>query len=730
MKDPAQFNLFPPEEEVELTQLSDLELGQSTNTDAPTQLSGSNAKEKYAHLGTVGSGAMGEILLVRDQELRRKVAYKKVHAGMTHNRKVMDRFFTEAQITAQLDHPNIVPIYSLEVSSQGEIGYSMKLIQGKTLKELMIEARKQFDQTGKVDEDHSLLTLIEHFLKVCDAMHYSHIKGVIHRDLKPANIMVGRYNEVYVMDWGIAKVIAQPEKPVDDEVVQLIHSDADEPVMERTQLGQILGTPRYMSPQQAAGKNNELDARCDQFSLGLILFELMTLKPAFTAKTQIDLLKKVLKAELPPFVHYSAKVRIATELQAIVRKATALKTHMRYENVADLADDLRRFLRGEAVLAQPDNVLQKLVRLIGQHSQITLGVVLALFMLLSGSVIWSQYQQQQAMLRAQTHSNKMTSFLMAVAKRAQLIDGQFNGFEMMLERLSGVAVQLLEFGQPSSDPLFTHLDFYQVKSAPPDLSESKVYAAKISTDWANFKLSPGVSQTELEPLMRQISPLRHTFRYIALQSKNQASTKLKAESARSLILQQGVPMVWAFLGLKQGLLFNYPGNTGYNPQYDARKRPWYTLSLKQEGPNWKSPYIDASGNGWVLPCTLPLHDSKGQFLGVAGVEMTLEYIKHQFLEIKDMPGVTNSYILDEQGQVIASTQEKNEKFAQGTLIDTARELKPFPKTEVLKLLMQKNSGIFEEQTKEANRVYAFYPIHSLGWTYLVEAEPPKLRVGI
>ena len=94
-----------------------------------------------------------------------------------------------------------------------------------------------------------------------------------------------------------------------------------------------------------------------------------------------------------------------------------------------------------------------------------------------------------------------------------------------------------------------------------------------------------------------------------------------------------------------------------------------------------------------------------------------------------MPGIKNSYILDEQGQVIASTQEKNEKFAQGTLIDTARVLKPFSKSEVLKLLLQKKSGIFEEKTKHANRVYAFYPIHSLGWTYLVEAETPKLMAG-
>lgn len=717
----SDFNPFPPEEEVELTQLSDLE---TTPSGPDTPAHGSSTRDKYAMLGTVGSGAMGEVLLARDQELRRKVAFKKVHSGMMGNRKVVDRFFTEAQITAQLDHPNIVPIYSLEISAQGDIGYSMKLVQGKTFKELMAEARQQWDQQNHVDEEHSLLTLLEHFLKVCDAMHYSHIKGVIHRDLKPANIMVGRYNEVYVMDWGIAKVVKQPEAPIDPELVQMLQPHSEESPHEQTQMGQIVGTPRYMSPQQAAGKNKELNALCDQFSLGLILFELLTLRPAFTAPTQIELLKKVLKAELQPFIHHNAKVTVPTELQAIVHKATALKTYDRYASVADFADDIRRYLRGEAVLARPDNPLQKTLRWMRHHSQITLGVVLSLFVLLSGSVIWSQFRQQQAMIAAQKHEKKLTGFLMDVAKQAQLIDSQFSAFEMMLERLGGVAVQLLEFGNASSDPLFTHLDFYKPEKAPPDLRHSAVYQAPISTDWANFKLSPGIEQSQIEPLMRQINPLRHTFRYIALQSKSQSTTRLQGEAARSLLLDQGVPMVWAYVGLKQGLLLNYPGNTGYNPQYDARKRPWYVLSLSQQGPHWKSPYIDASGNGWVLPCTLPLHNSKGQFLGVAGVEMTLEYIKHHYLEIKQISGFLNSYILDEQGRVVASTQEKTEKFAAGTLIDKARELQPYHRDDIRAQIISKKSGYHEEKQGHENRVFAYYPIHSLGWFYLVEVQSP------
>lgn len=712
----SDFNLFPPEEAVELTQFSDLDAGKALETGASNQKT--VGKAKFAQLGTVGAGAMGEILLVRDQDLRRKVAYKKVNSGMTQNPKVVDRFFTEAQITAQLEHPNIVPIYSLEISPEGEIGYSMKLIQGKTFKELISEARLQYDQSGKVDEEHSLLTLLEHFLKVCDALHYSHIKGVIHRDLKPANIMVGRFHEVYVMDWGIAKVLNQgefaPEETWDDEMVGLFQFDSSQPPLERTLLGQIIGTPRYMSPQQAAGKNDELDACCDQFSLGLILFELITLRPAFRAGNQIDLLKKVLKVDLEPFQHYFPKQRIPVELQAIVKKATSLKTAGRYASVADMADDLRRFLHGEAVLARPDRAVEKLIRWIGKHGKTTLAFIMGVLILASCTVTWSLYRHEQAVLKAQTHGKKMTAFFMQVAHRAQLIETQLTGFELLLAYLTSAAQQLLEFGNTSSVPFYTYADFLSPNTSPPDLSYANSYKAKISLDWPIVKLAPGVSQTEVLPILRKLSPLRQTFRTLALQSHSQAATTFAPAAARSLVMQKGVPLIWAYVGLEQGISFNYPGNADFSPDYDARKRPWYIHSLQQQGARWQSPYLDAGGTGWVLPCTQPIHDAKGHVIGVAGVEMTLDYIQQHLLEIDGLPGHVNSYLINEKGQIVSSSR-------------STKQAGKFSQPKILTQLLKKKAGYLEDPTHKGGRVWAFFPIMSLGWFYVVEAETSKLE---
>ncbi|MBF2052780.1 MAG: protein kinase [Candidatus Sericytochromatia bacterium] len=722
-------------ENVELTLVADLQ--PRHRSPKPPANEGSTAAEpvaerrtgplRYDMLGSVGQGAMGEILLARDQELRRKVAFKQIHTNMATNPKVLQRFLTEAQITAQLDHPNIVPIYSLEATPDGSFGYSMKLIQGKTFKDLIREARSQLDSTGQTDEAHQQRTLLEHFLKVCDAMHYSHKKGVIHRDLKPANIMVGPYNEVYVMDWGIAKIMTRPDEAVDEDVAGLLQPDAHEPEMERTQLGQIMGTPRYMSPQQAAGRNDTLDGRCDQFALGLILFELVTLKPAFTAKGQVELLKKVLKAELEPMTAYAGQPRIPRELQAIVAKATAKRVDDRYASVADMSDDLRRFFRGEAVQARPDTAWQKVLRWVGQHRELTLGLILLLALLSGGGMIWSLLQRQQAMQQAQEHRQKLSRFLLQVGQRAQLIDSRFMAFERLLTQLAGATSNQLSFGQPGKGPTFTHLDFLGPKTQPPDLAPAPAYGVDLSFAHASYKISPGISRAAIQPLMQQLEPLRHVFRQVTLASQSEATAFLPAAAAERLLREEGVPAVWAFMGLEEGLLVNYPGNTGYPPNYDARKRPWYTESLQQRGPRWKSPYIDASGRGFVLPCTLPLYDSQQRFRGVVAMEMTLEYIKQNFLEIKDLPGVKASYLLDAQGRVLVSSLEQNQDFAVGTLVDSARELQPYGRSEILPAIQAQNAGSYEYTEAGQRQVLAYYPLRAVGWTYLVEADTEQLQ---
>ena len=172
--------------------------------------------------------------------------------------------------------------------------------------QLLYETKKQLKKQGKLDKHHNLSARLEHFLKVCDAMHYAHRKGVIHRDLKPQNVMVGSFNEVYVMDWGIAKIVSVDDDVFED-ITSMISSSEDD--MGETKVGQILGTPAYMSPEQANGQIDIIDHRSDLFSLGLILFELVTLKRAYPTDENITVLQKAKMAKMTkPVRHHSRPV--------------------------------------------------------------------------------------------------------------------------------------------------------------------------------------------------------------------------------------------------------------------------------------------------------------------------------------------------------------------------------------------------------------------------------------
>lgn len=717
---------FDDEETIELTSID--ELGKHNSTELASikySESTSNAlhrETKYELLETIGKGAMGEILLARDQSLRRKVAYKKIHKNMSNNFHVMSRFFTEAQITAQLDHPNIVPVYSLEVSSDGEIAYSMKLIKGNTLKDLMTGAKKQYKEHGQVDEEHSLQALLEHFLKVCDAMHFSHMKGVIHRDLKPANIMIGPYNEVYVMDWGIAKVIAQSDEEINQEIVQLIQPDSDEPPMERTQMGAIIGTPRYLSPQQAAGKNDTLDARSDQFTLGIILFELLTLKPAFYAKEQIELIKKILKVDLNSFSHYKKRNKIPGELQAIVLKATEKSPDKRYISVEALADDIRRYLRGEAIAARPDTIFQKSLRWMTRHRELTLAIFLTISIIGSSVTIWSLYQQQISLRREQTslkqaqeHKQKLSQFLLAIGRKAQIIDGKFIRFESILKHVAGSLSQLIENGHSRHDKYYLNSEFYTKGKEPPDLVDSKFYKFKMSTHWNVFKLAPGVQRADVDKLLRKVSPIRHVLKQALLESSGKQKIDYSDQEVLS-ILEKGLPVLWVYAGLKEGIQLTFPGRGTFPPEYDTRKRPWFIESRGLHGPHWIKPYLDVHGKGWVLPCTLPMYDSSGEFLGVAALELTLDYIKKNYLNL-NLPGFQQSYLLNQQGQVIVSSKDIKSNYKKGTILHQSKQLKPYPVKHILNMMKTQTSGYFEDE----KHVIVFYQIPSLNWFYLAEA---------
>ncbi len=601
-------------------------------------LNAGKEQSRYEALGEVGIGSVGQIALMKDRNLKRKVAVKHIRPELAQHPQVLSRFLTEAQITAQLDHPGIVPVYGLEVESDGNLAYAMKLIQGKTLKDLIREARliqakpdKPVPSSEGKSEEYSLSKRLEHFLKVCDALDYAHSRGVIHRDLKPANIMIGPFNEVYVMDWGIARRIQDPDEDLDSELAEKIAPDQGEPLMERTQMGEVLGTPRYMSPQQAAGRSRELDGRSDQFSLGLILYELVCLKPAFEAKSAIELLQKVLKAQLEPL----PSKRIPAELRAIIAKATKLNPSERYPSVRELAEDLRRYLRGEAVLARPDSALQKLLRWMGYHRQATLGLGLGLFVLCLLGLSLSIFIQQQTLLKIQAREQKITPLLNQVARFSQDLRRSMLEKEALLEGLSAPALAALNEGYAGSSLEISQLVWQkELKSGfKPDLNKNLPdFKAPV------YLGNPKQFSKDL-PLL---TPLHPIYRQTLLESANYGQPFPSPSLAESLLRKQETPLVRTGLVLAKGLSVVYPGQM--LNETDWRSSDWYLKSLKSPQIQWTK----LKGEP-LFRLSLRLQ-TFAKVLGLAFVDLQEQDLQRRLKLPADMPALKGLYLLGPEGQ--------------------------------------------------------------------------------
>src|SRR5687767_5282049 len=205
------------------------------------------------------------------------------------------RFIDEAQLTGQLEHPNIVPVYELGLDEQGEVFYTMKFVKGITLDEVIRGLRAGTQST--VDQ-YPLGALLTVFQKICDAVAFAHSKGVVHRDLKPENIMIGAYGEVLVMDWGLAKNMTGARRH--EGSVETIAKDQSFDSLRgfQTMHGLVVGTPPYLSPEQARGELEKIDPRSDIFVLGEILYAILTLRPPVSGTTVAEVLDNIIASKI------------------------------------------------------------------------------------------------------------------------------------------------------------------------------------------------------------------------------------------------------------------------------------------------------------------------------------------------------------------------------------------------------------------------------------------------
>ena len=330
---------------------------------------------RYKFHGEIARGGMGAILKVFDEDLRRNLAMKvilgraeEVASGGTPpvDKRLLARFLEEAQITGQLDHPGIVPVHELGLDSEGHVYFTMKLVKGRDLKQIFDLA---FEEQEGWNETRALGVL----LKVCEAMAYAHKKGVIHRDLKPANVMVGNFGEVYVMDWGLARVEGRedhhdirlqlegtPLTSLKTERREEREEAPDSPLF--TMDGDVVGTPAYMAPEQARGEIERLSARSDVYAVGAMLYHLLARQMPYVPSGARVSNRMVLLAvtQGPPAALASLRKDVPSELVAIAKKAMAREPEQRYVDTLELAQDLRAFTEGGVVRAFQSSVLRRL----------------------------------------------------------------------------------------------------------------------------------------------------------------------------------------------------------------------------------------------------------------------------------------------------------------------------------------------------------------------------------
>ncbi|MDF1663350.1 MAG: protein kinase [Planctomycetota bacterium] len=346
----------------------------------------------------IARGGMGAIYKGTDSDLDRTIAVK-----VALDESKPEQFFEEARVTALLEHSNIVPIHDAGHLSDGRSFFSMKLVQGQTLKELLDKRKESLIETPL----QSLNRLLDIFLKICDGMAYAHSRRVVHRDLKPENIMVGDYGEVLVMDWGIAQVKGQ----FMGEGTPILASQWTTTMND----GEISGTPCYMAPEQAAGEKNAIGPRTDVYGLGAILYEILTGLPpidAVESDTLIRVLRKVMDNDILPPERRTPKQFIPRELSAVTMKALNSEAADRYRSVEDLQGDIRLYLAGHSVSAISDSYFQLMSKLIRRNKALLM-TFLVLIGCLGAAALFGALrvvnEKDQALLAKEKASDELKS---------------------------------------------------------------------------------------------------------------------------------------------------------------------------------------------------------------------------------------------------------------------------------------------------------------------------------
>jgi serine/threonine protein kinase len=417
-------------------------------------------------------GGLGRVSIAFDRQLGRHVALKEVRPDRLSD-QARQRFLVEAEITGQLEHPGIAPVYALEEDADGDPYYVMRFVEGRTLAEAIKDHHEKPTPLAFRD-------LLRRFVTVCQTIAYAHSKGVIHRDLKPMNILLGDYDETLVLDWGLAKRVSEAPPAAAEDGKQLEDAGSTDAEVERprdeealTAEGQVLGTPAYMSPEQAHGRIDRIGPPTDVYALGAILYELLTGRAPFVGSKGRDLLRQL--QDGPPPSPRKLRRELPRALEGVCLKAMARAIPERYPGAAELADDVNRWLADEPVTACREPWTDRTRRWARRHRVTVTAAAVAFVLLLIGAAIGATLQAKANERLAIANLGEQTA--RAERSRAEARSaGQQGDWKAALAKLD----EALELDHP--DPIGIRLERIKALAALAEVDQSREEIARLAEE--------------------------------------------------------------------------------------------------------------------------------------------------------------------------------------------------------------------------------------------------------
>ena len=413
---------------------------------APVNLTSGSANSpglRYRFLRLHAKGGLGQVSVAIDEELRREVALKEIQDRHADDPDSRSRFLLEAEITGGLEHPGIVPVYGLGTYADGRPYYAMRFIRGDSLK----DALERFHRADNAERDPGeraveFRKLLGRFLDVCNAIAYAHSRGVLHRDLKPGNIMLGKYGETLVVDWGLAKALT-----ADDATLPLEEKPLRPSVLSgtaQTVAGSAMGTPQFMSPEQAAGHLELLGPASDVYSLGATLYSVLTGLPPFTSGDIGKVLQEVQQGDFP--TPRQKKPDVPPALEAICLKAMSNRPEDRYPGPRDLAEDIEHWLADEPVAAYTEPWTTKAVRWVRRH-RVAVGTAAAasailLTVAIAGVLLADAVDRERQERKRADQQERMAQTIDRLRVQAEQARGQAEQAQQVAETARGELARL------------------------------------------------------------------------------------------------------------------------------------------------------------------------------------------------------------------------------------------------------------------------------------------------